>query len=256
MKKTFLLLTLGLGLFTAGLQAQNDKVKDKVKDKNKDNASWTSDNNGRPKIEGSGNMVTKDISVQPFDQIDVGGVFSVILSQGGEGVKIEADDNLQEYFEVKNDGSKLVITMKKDNNYQSKKKLKVYISFKNLKSMDLKVVGNVSNEQSLNFSDLKISNKSVGEISLKLTTQSIDIDNKSVGEIKLSGKADNATIKNKSVGDIDAKTFVVQKMDIDNDGVGEAEVNVEKELIVKDSFLGKVTNKGSATAKRTKKASI
>ena len=50
-------------------------------------------------------------------------------------------------------------------------------------------------------------------------------------------------IKNKSVGSIKAADFVVQKMDIDNEGIGSAEVNAEKELKVKDSFLGKVTIK-------------
>ena len=76
-------------------------------------------------------MVTREVSVQSFDELNVSGVFSVLLTQGGkEGVRIEADDNLQELFEVKNEGSKLNISMKKDVNFSSKKKLKVYISFK------------------------------------------------------------------------------------------------------------------------------
>ena len=122
--------------------------------------------------------------------------------------------------------------------------------------MDLKTVGNVSADQSLSFDDLHIDNKSVGTIDLKLTAQSLNIENKSVGDVKLSGKADNVTIRNKGVGSIKAADFVVQKMDIDNTGVGSAEVNAEKELKVKDSFLGKVSNKGNATAKRINKVVI
>lgn len=215
------------------------------------------DEKNKPKIEGSGNVVTKEIGVQSFDQLDVNGVFSVLLSQGTkEEVKIEAEDNLQPLFEVKNEGSKLIITMKKDMNIHNKKKMKVYITFKKLKSLDLKTVGNVSSEQNLNFDDLKIDNKSVGSLDLKLTAQSLDIDNKSVGDVILSGKADNVVIKNKSVGSIQAAGFVVQKMDIDNNGIGSAEVNAEKELKVKDSFLGKVSNKGAATIRRMNKVVI
>jgi hypothetical protein len=211
----------------------------------------------KPKIEGSGNVVTKDISIQPFDQLDVSGVFSLHLSQGSkEEVRIEADDNLQSLFEVKNEGSKLSIGMKKDVRFESKKKMKVYITFKKLKSMDLKTVGDVSSEKSLSFDDLKFGNKSVGSVNLKLTAQTLNVDNKSVGDVTLSGKADNAVIKNKSVGSLDASAFVVQTMDIDNDGVGSAEVNAEKELKVKDSFLGKVTNKGAAPVKKTNKVRI
>lgn len=209
------------------------------------------------RIEGSGNVITKEISVQSFDELNVSGVFSVLLSQGSkEEVKIEAEDNLQTLFEVKNEDSKLSISMKKDVNFNSKKKMKVYITFKKLKSMDLKTVGNVSSDQNLSFDDLKIDNKSVGSVDLKLTTQNLNIDNKSVGNVKLSGKADNVVIKNKSVGSIQAAGFVVQKMDIDNTGIGSAEVNAEKELKVKDSFLGKVNNKGAATIRRMNKVVI
>jgi hypothetical protein len=235
-----LLLTLS---FTSAF-SQNDKDKDK-KDKDK------------VKIEGSGNVVTKDISVQSFDQLEASGVFNVSLTQGDkESVKIEAEDNLQQLFEVKNEGSKLIVSMKKDSHFNSKKKMTVYISFKNLKSMDLKMVGNLSSEGNLNFGDLSLDNKSVGSVELALNAQKIDIKNKSVGNLKLSGKAENAVIRSNSVGSIKAADLVVQTMDIDNDGVGSAEVNAAKELKVKDSFLGKVKNVNTANPKRINKVVI
>src|ERR1700733_9380104 len=80
-----------------------------------------------PKIQGSGHVITKDIPVQSFDQLDISGVFSVLLTQGDKpSVRIEAEDNLQQLFEVKNDGSVLSIEMKKHSNYNSKEKMKVY----------------------------------------------------------------------------------------------------------------------------------
>lgn len=211
----------------------------------------------QPKIEGSGNVVTKDVAIQPFDQLEASGIFNVVLTQGDkESLKIEAEDNLQPLFEVKNEGSKLMVDMKKDSHFNSKKKMTVYITFKNLKSMDLKMVGNVTSKGNLNFGDLALENKSVGSVDLALNAQKIDINNKSVGNLKLSGKAENAVIRNNSVGSIKASDLLVQTMDINNDGVGSAEVNAVKELKVKDSFLGKVKNTGSATAKRINKVVI
>src|SRR5438552_2301104 len=209
------------------------------------------------KIEGSGNVITKDVAIQSFDQLQVSGVFNVVLTQGSkESVKIEAEDNLQQFFEVKNEGNKLIVDMKKDSHFDPKKKMTVYITFKNLKSMDLKMVGNLTSEGNLSFGDLSLNNKSVGSVDLALNAQKLDIKNKSVGNLKLRGKADNAVIKSNSVGSIKAADFVVQTMDIDNDGVGSAEVNAAKELKVKESFLGKVRNAGSATAKRINKVVI
>lgn len=241
-----ILLVSALSLFVASgiVSAQEEKKSHK-------------EHSDKPKIEGSGNIVTRDFTVQSFDELDISGVFHVMLTQGGkEEVKIEADDNLQPLFEVKNEGSSLRISMKKDVNFNSKKKLKVYVTFKKLKSMDLKTVGDVSSDQNMSFDDLKLHNKSVGNVDLKLTAQNLSVDNKSVGNMKLNGKADNVTIKNKSVGQIHAASFVVQKMDIDNNGVGNAEVNAEKELKVKDNMMGKVTNKGAATIKRVNKQVI
>ncbi len=157
---------------------------------------------------------------------------------------------------MKNEGSKLVISMKKDVNFKSEKKLKVYVTFKKIKSMELSMVGSLSSDDHLNFDDLNIQNKSVGSLDLKMTAQTLNIDNKSVGSVKLDGKAENAVIKNNGVGSIMAASFVVQKMDIENTGVGSAEVNAEKELKVKDSFLGKVINKGNAPVKRMNKVVI
>jgi hypothetical protein len=236
MRKIFLLLTLW-SFVSLSLLAQDGKDKQT--------------------IEGSGNIITKEVNVSSFDQLEVSGVFSLMLVQGNkEEVKIEADDNLQSLFEVKNEGSKLTIGMKKDVNLKGKLKMKVYVTFTKLKSMELKTVGNVISEASMSFDDLGIQNKSVGNVDLKLTTQKLSIQNKSVGNVTLSGKADNVTISNKGVGSIQAANFVVQKMDIDNSGVGSAEVNAEKELKVKDSFLGKVTNKGAASARRINKVVI
>lgn len=235
-------LLLALSITSSSAQG---KDKDKQKDKDK------------PRIEGSGNIVTRDIAVQPFDALSVSGVFSVSLIQGTkEQVKIEADDNLQDLFEVKNEGSVLKISMKKDVNFNAKKKIKLSISFKNLKSMELSMVGNFSSEGNLSFDNLKLDSKSVGAVDLALNVQKLDINNTGVGNLKLSGKADNVVIKNNGVGSLKASDLLVQTMDIENEGVGSAEVNAAKELKVKDSFLGKVTNVGSAPVKRMNKVVI
>jgi hypothetical protein len=58
------------------------------------------------------------------------------------------------------------------------------------------------------------------------------------------------------VGSVKAGDFIVQTLDINNIGVGSAEVNAAKELKVKDSFLGKVTNKGAAPIRKMNKVVI
>jgi hypothetical protein len=186
-------------------------------------------------------------------------VYELKLTQGNtEGVRIEADENLQELFTVRNEGSRLVIHMKKmDNiNLRTKNKMRVYVSFKNLKALDLKTVGNVSSSNDLSFDDLELTNKSVGNVDLELTATKLNLENSSVGIVTLSGRADEAVMKNSGVGSLKAGNFVVQTLDINNSGVGAAEVHATRGLRVKDSFLGKVKNRGSASVRKMNKVDI
>lgn len=211
------------------------------------------------KIEPSGNIITKEVSVQPFDAIKASGLYELVLSQGDkESVKIEADDNLQYLFSVTNSGSKLIIDMPKlkDQNVQFERKdtdkkdknlrWKVYVTFKKLKSIDVGVIGNVRSVSLLKFDELTLESKNDGNVNLAITADKLNIDNKGVGNITLTGAANQVAVKNKGVGEFEGGDLIVQTMDIENSGVGSANVNVQKDLKIKDSFLGKVRNKGNA----------
>ena len=88
---------------------------------------------GKERIEGSGNVITKEFPVKSFDALTAYGVFNLQLSQGDkEQVKIEAEDNLMELFIVENEGADLTIRMKKDVSIDTKKKMTVYVTFKSL----------------------------------------------------------------------------------------------------------------------------
>ena len=202
-------------------------------------------------IEGNGKVVTRDVAVSSFDALKANGLYELKLSQGStESVKIEADENLQAYFTVKKEGSKLVIdTDKLKNKNSGKLKLKVYVTFRQLKTLELSTLGNVTSEGSLSFDDLKLSTKSVGNVDLNLTANKVSLYNQGVGNVTLSGKAQNAVFHHKGVGSLKAGDFAVQTVDIKNNGVGSAEVNAEKELKAEDSYMGKIKNRGAALIK-------
>lgn len=206
----------------------------------------------------SGNVITRDVAVKTFNAINAKGLYELILTQGDkEGVKVETDDNLQSLIEVSNDGNTLVIDEPRlrnhsfrftnaDDEHSKRQHFKVYVTFKSIKSLDLQTIGNTRSEGNLTFDALEIDDQSVGNITLTLAATKLTITNKGVGSIVLNGHAENATITNSGVGSFKGENLVVQTMHIDNSGVGHAEVNVVKDLTVKDSFLGKVRNNGAA----------
>lgn len=207
-------------------------------------------------INPSGNIITRDVNVNSFNSIRADGLYELILSQGDkESVKIEADDNLQNLFKVSNDGSTLVIDMPdlKNNNINfndednhHKLNLKVYVTFKQLNALNVGIIGTVRCTTPLKADAFKIDSKNVGNIELQLNADKLTVNNKGVGNITLSGSATDAVISNAGVGKFDGENLIVQTMDINNSGVGSADVHVEKDLKIKESFLGKVENSGNA----------
>lgn len=218
--------------------------------------------NAQETIKPSGNIITRDVSVKPFAAIKANGLYELILTQGStEAVKVETDDNLQKYIEVSNDGSTLVIDEPAFRNHSinltaadgernKKQHFKVYVTFKSVKSMDIQTVGNVVADAPLTFDALDINDKSVGNIKMSLTAQKLTVTNKGVGTVTLSGNVTDAVITNTGVGSFQGNGLVVQTMHITNTGVGHADVNVVKDLSVKDSFLGKVRNSGAAKTRK------
>ena len=207
-------------------------------------------------IKPSGNIITRNVDVHSFNSIRAEGLYELVLTQGDkESVEIEADDNLQDLFKVSNDGNTLVIDMPElknsnvdfnDQNHEHKLNLKVYVTFKQLNSLNAGIIGTVRCTTPLKADVFNIESKNVGNIELKVNTDKLTVSNKGVGDITLSGSAANAIITNAGVGAFNGEDLIVQTMDINNSGVGGANVHVEKDLKVKDSFLGKVSNSGNA----------
>lgn len=64
-------------------------------------------------VAGSGNLVSKDMTVGEFQKIEAGGSFHVDVTQGDvQSVAVTADDNLWEYLDVRTTDGTLQLAMK------------------------------------------------------------------------------------------------------------------------------------------------
>lgn len=210
-------------------------------------------------IEGNGKKETREFPVKAFTNLKVSGPFELQLIQGNrEKLVVEADENLLQYFDISNEGDALVVKMKetKGKSWRVKDKMKVAITFRELSGIDLSTVGKVHGDGEMKFKELKMKNSSVGNIDLHLKADRFELNNSSVGNITLKGTAQEAEVKHSGVGSLHAGGFKVQVLDIENTGVGSADVNAEKKLIVKDSFLGKVRNHGDAPTRKSNRVRI
>ena len=75
-------------------------------------------------------MITKHIKIESFSEIEIDGVFDVILNQGSkESVSIESDENLVDLIDIKVSDKKLMVALKKDASIGDYTKLNIFINY-------------------------------------------------------------------------------------------------------------------------------
>lgn len=195
----------------------------------------------------SGKRVSRNFPVESFDALKASGVVELNLVQSDkESVTVDADEALQGYVHIVNNGKTLEIDTRKLNNKNMKGNWKLYVTvyFRNLDKLSISTVGHVKNEGTLKFDDLKMEVSSVGNVSLKLDAQQLKLSTSSVGNIDLAGRAAKASMHNSSVGNVRAEDLKVGTMEISNSGIGNMEVNADNITSYQGSMLGKVRNRG------------
>jgi hypothetical protein len=87
-------------------------------------------------IRGNGHVVTEQRSVGPFSNIDAGGAFYIEWSSGAPSATVTADENLQQYIEVKTENN--VLRLRTSRSIHLSHSLKVTITSPTFEAAELK----------------------------------------------------------------------------------------------------------------------
>jgi len=211
----------------------------------------------RQPIKGSGNVVSETREIGPFSKLEISGIFDVYILQGDkESVRVEADDNLLEFIKTELSGDKLSLFSDCKVSIKKSTKMNVYVTVKDLKSIDSHGIGNVKAQNALKGDDLLVENSAVGDLDLLLDYQSFDLHYTGVGNVRLTGKADKVEIDCTGVGDIDAYELIAHSMELEHSGVGNTKVFANESIHVDFSGVGEVHYKGDPKHKNIEKHGI
>ncbi len=207
--------------------------------------------NGCNSKRGNGHVIIKDRPVTSFSKISIEGIFPVELSQDGgpEFVKVEADENLQEFMLVRNDGDELVVETEDNVSIRKSKKLKVFINLKNISELNYKSVGSLTTQGKLKLDSLEINSESVGKVDVDIDAKFLRANLNSVGVTNLQGNVTEARINNKSVGTLNAYGLKTQTIMLHNTAVGNAEIYADSAFFIRSSAIGNVYYKGNGEVK-------
>jgi hypothetical protein len=217
--------------------------------------SGTNDRN-RKSVEGDGNVIKQDRAISSFTEIEISGIFDVIITQGDqEKVTVETDANLQEYVITKNDGATLILE-NGSAKFEKITKMRVFVVVKDISRIKTNGVGDLTSESTIKSSKLVLNIGSVGDADLEVDCNELEVKHCGVGDLKLKGSSQTAVIRSSAVGDLRAYELAVATMNIRHSGVGDASINVSEDLTVDFSGVGDVHFKGSPKKKDITKNGI
>ncbi len=192
-----------------------------------------------------GDPVKQDRSIQDFHALDVGGAFEVHLKQGSsESLVVEADADVVDKIitEVK-DGVLKIYTEK--GCCRNSGDMSIYLTFKELNSMEISGACDLENDGTLSFDKLKMEVSGASEIELKMSLDKLDLELSGASEIEFEGNCNDVYMDASGASEIDAEDFEVAKMIIDASGASEIKVFVTGELLIDGSGATSIRYKGS-----------
>lgn len=200
---------------------------------------------------GNGKVIKREIEVSSFLRlhISINGDTEIIQSDE-EKVVIEADENLQDYFEVVNSGKTLYLTSGNKLWIPVFTKLNVQVYCRQMNTLYNASRGDVTSENQLICVDpfeLKI--HAQGDTKLNLKAPSIKVNAACQGDIVLKGECNELTIKNASQGDIDCKSMISNITTLSNASQGDVKLYSKEEISIKHAGQGDVFYYGDGKLK-------
>ncbi len=200
-------------------------------------------------INGSGKIVTKEMSFIDFAYIEVGSVFEVELIESGSYLTtITADDNLFDYIEVSQEGETLRIRLAPTYNY-SGVTLKAEIALPKLSGLHLygATNGTVKGFQSSNEFNLQLSGASYLYMDMEAGDTKFEISGATrvtgslkardtefrvseASKVELEGSSNKMTLNASGASKLNLADFPVDQADVTLSGASEVTLNTKGRL--------------------------
>lgn len=198
---------------------------------------------------GNDERITKEITVESFDKIEVSGAFEILLTPSENNVVIiEVDENLLRYINIYVRGDRLFIET--DRRLSSRKGIKIEVPVKELRAISSSGASNIESSEPISSSELEIEVSGAGKLDLKLDVKLVTLDLSGATLVYLEGVAERLEVDMSGAGSLAAEGFEVQDCSVDISGVGHVLVNVSGSLDAQVSGLGKVEYLGEPKSVR------
>ena len=187
-----------------------------------------------------------------FHGISVSNAFDVYLNQGNEeAVAVSAASTKdRDMIKVEVKGGILHISLDKDWKWtRGDKKLKAYISFKQIDQLKVSGACDVFISGTLKADALSINQSGASDIKGKLDVNKLTVDLSGASDMTVTGKATQVSVEASGASDFKGYDLITDVCDARASGASDIKITVNKELSAHASGASDVRYKGTGTTK-------
>ena len=200
------------------------------------------------RIYGDGHVTTRDANVGSFNSVDVSGALEAHISQGsGNSVKVETDQNLLDLVEIFTDGNTLVARTKKGYNLQPSRKIVVYITAPEFKSINVSGASKIVADNAISGNEMHLGASGASHISMEVNGGKISSDLSGASSLSLKGQTTDFDLQASGASHSNCYELVAENAMIDVSGASSAEITANKNLRAEASGASHVRYKGNAS---------
>lgn len=202
---------------------------------------------GGKRIHGNGNTIAQSRNTGKFNSIDVSGAINVYVKQDStQSVKVETDENLQQYVEVYENNGVLVISPKDNYNLDPTNKIKVYVAAPSFRAIDVSGASNIVGENKLvsgETLDIELSGASEAKVDLKAPRINAEVTGAST--ITLTGETKDLNVVGSGASGAKCFDLMTENTTVDISGASSAEVFASVKLDAEASGASEIKYKGA-----------
>jgi hypothetical protein len=193
---------------------------------------------------GNGKVDVREISVESFERINIGGNYDVTLIKSNDTkVVIETDENLQNYINTELYDKTLNIN--NVHNLKSTDGINIEIYYHEINKIYSTGASKLSNDGILETEELIINLSGAGAINLEIQTSKVKVNLTGAGVIVLSGDTDFQETHISGAGGLSANELRSKTCSINLSGLGGAEVHVVEKLEATITGVGGIVYSGN-----------
>jgi hypothetical protein len=204
---------------------------------------------GGKRVRGNGNLVTQERTISGFEGVENYGSFDItLIPSSTTSVKVEAEENLQQYIETYVDNNKLQIRQRDRYNLRPRRQMKITVFGPVFTTITTNGSGNIVGQGLLNTNNGNVSLRVAGSgnIDVQMNASRVDSEIAGSGNIKVTGTSKEFEGGVYGSGNIRAASLQAEDSKVEIAGSGNVEVYATNKLDVSIMGSGEVKHKGSA----------